>query len=183
MRLIFLLEEPSARSFLEEWMPRQFPAIEFLCVEHQGKADLEKSLPRKLRGWRNPGDRFLILRDNDNGDCGKIKEHLLQICIQAGKPAAVIRLACQELESWYLGDLASVERAYEKPGIAGLQNRVKYRNPDHLGNPSEEMFNLISEFGKIDGARRLGKEMTLDSSKSHSFGVFVSGIQRLIEQS
>ena len=41
----------------------------FQCVPHDGKDDLERSIPRKLRGWREPGVRFVIVRDNDRGDC------------------------------------------------------------------------------------------------------------------
>ena len=28
--------------------------LSFLCVAHEGKQDLEKSIPRKLRAWREP---------------------------------------------------------------------------------------------------------------------------------
>lgn len=183
MRLIFLLEEPSACLFLEEWMPRQFPNVDFLCIPHQGKTDLEKSLPKKLRSWHIAGDRFLVLRDKDSANCVEIKRKLVEICEEAGKPETVVRIACQELEAWYIGDLESVERAYAKDGIAEMKSRAKYRNPDTLANPSEEMHKLIPEFVKLDGARRLGRELTLDSSSSRSFRVFVEGVKRLVSRS
>jgi hypothetical protein len=50
-RLVFLLEEPSMKLFLEALLPRLFPRLDFLCLQHEGKSDLEQSIPRKLRTW------------------------------------------------------------------------------------------------------------------------------------
>ena len=44
-------------------LPRLFPNIPFLCVPHEGKQDLAKSIPRKLRSWNEPGVKFAIVRD------------------------------------------------------------------------------------------------------------------------
>ena len=46
-RLVFLLEEPSMKAFLEEFLPRLMPGFDFLCLSHEGKQDLEKSIDRK----------------------------------------------------------------------------------------------------------------------------------------
>ena len=53
-RIVFLLEEFSMEGFLEVLLPRFFPDLSFQCVPHEGKQDLEKSIPRKLRAWRDP---------------------------------------------------------------------------------------------------------------------------------
>ena len=42
---------------LDGLLPRLYPGLSFLCVPHQGKQDLERSLSRKLRAWREPGVR------------------------------------------------------------------------------------------------------------------------------
>lgn len=51
-RVIFLLEEPSMKAFLLEFLPRLIPGwqheIDFLLIPHQGKSDLDKSIPKKL---------------------------------------------------------------------------------------------------------------------------------------
>ncbi len=54
-RLVFLLEEDSMRILLEGLLPKLFPELLFQCVPHDGKQDLEKSIPRKLKAWREPG--------------------------------------------------------------------------------------------------------------------------------
>ncbi len=56
-RVVFLLEEYSMKTLLDELLPRLFPELMFQCVAHDGKGDLEKSVPRKLRGWQEPGVR------------------------------------------------------------------------------------------------------------------------------
>ena len=58
-RIVFLLEEYSMKVLLEGLLPRLFPELPFLCIPHQGKQDLEKSIPRKLRAWREPGGEVL----------------------------------------------------------------------------------------------------------------------------
>ena len=58
-RVVFLLEEYSMKILLEALIPRLVPSLPFLCVPHEGKQDLEKSIPRKLRAWREPGVRFV----------------------------------------------------------------------------------------------------------------------------
>ena len=77
-RLIFLLEEPSMKELLDGLLPRIFPGLNFQCVPHEGKSDLDKSIPRKLKAWLEPGVRFVVVRDNDNADCSDIKAWVIQ---------------------------------------------------------------------------------------------------------
>lgn len=72
-RIVLLLEEHSMKVLLEGLLPRLVPGLQFLCVAHEGKQDLEKSIPKKLRAWREPGVQFVVLRDNDQGDCRELK--------------------------------------------------------------------------------------------------------------
>ena len=102
-RIVFLLEEYSMKVLLEGLLPRLFPGLPFLCVPHEGKQDLEKSIPRKLRAWREPGVRFCVIRDNDGADCRKLKQSLVALCNEGGHGDALVRIACQELEAWYFG--------------------------------------------------------------------------------
>ena len=47
-RIVFLLEERAMQVLLDGLLPRLFPDLPFLCVPHEGKRDLELSIPRKL---------------------------------------------------------------------------------------------------------------------------------------
>lgn len=175
-----MVEELSMKMVLDNLLPKILPAgVGFLVVPHDGKSDLVKSLPRKLRGWNEPGVAFVVMRDNDNGDCLAIKLKLLDICNKCGRPDSLVRIVCQELESWYLGDLKAVGEGFGKPKLAKLQVKSMYREPDRMGNPSQEMKKLVSSYQKVGGARTIAPKLDLDSNKSKSFNVFVSGVKSL----
>ena len=46
-RIVFLLEERSIAALLDGLLPRFFPGLRLLCVPHEEKHDLEKSIPRE----------------------------------------------------------------------------------------------------------------------------------------
>ncbi len=95
-RLIFLLEEPSMEALLQGILPRFFPELRFLCIPHEGKDDLDNSIRRTLRDWRTPGDRFVVVRDNDGADCIALKGTLQQLCRDGRREDTLIR-NCSDL--------------------------------------------------------------------------------------
>ena len=181
-RLVFLLEEPSMKHLLQALLPRLVPGLDFLCIPHEGKNDLERSIPRKLMACNEPGTRFVIVRDNDNGDCRRIKDRLRALCVQSGHPEALIRLPCQELEAWYLGDLNALADAYANPRLTRFTGKAKYRNPDAIPKPAAEIEKLIPEFQKQTAARRMGARLSGDGNSSRSFQVFLAGVRRLANE-
>lgn len=178
-KVVFLLEEPSLKHLLDGLLPRLCPGLNFLCVAHEGKQDLEKSIPRKLRAWREPGVRFLIARDNDGGNCIALKSRLADLCAQAGRGDSVVRIACQEIEAWYLGDFDALADAYGDENLRGIGNRAKFRNPDEIKEPSAALRRLVPEFQKVAGARRMAAHLTREGNRSSSFHALLRGIDRL----
>jgi len=180
--LVFLLEEPSARAMLEGILPRLLPdevIPKFLVFE--GKQDLDKRLGLRVRGWRAPDTFFVVIRDKDSGNCRTIKEGLCNKLASAGRPDSLVRIACHELESFYLGDLAAVEAGLNCQGVSRLQEQSKYRRPDLLPNPAEEMAR-ISDYQKVAGSRAIAAHLKLDgSNRSHSFNVLVEGLRRFVD--
>ena len=139
MKLVFLLEEPSVKEMLNSLLPRLLPeSVEFICISYEGKSDLEKRLKNKLRGWKEPGVKFVIMRDQDNGDCIQIKNTIVNICHESNRKDALVRIACRELESWYIGDLTAVHQALNIKGIVDYEKKEKYRIPDAIEKPSKE---------------------------------------------
>ncbi len=179
---VFFLEEPSAKEMLKGVLHRILPdGILIRYVIFQGKQDLEKNLRIKLRAWKLPNCSFIVMRDQDSGNCKEIKEKLANICEKAGKKGVLIRIACHELESFYLGDLAAVEKGLDLKGLEGKQKQRKFRDPDLLGNPSEEMFKLTNNiYDKISGSRAISPHLALESNSSKSFNTLISGIRNLI---
>jgi hypothetical protein len=65
-----------------------------------------------MRGYVNPEARFVVFRDQDSApDCKAVKARLAEHCQQAGRAAkSLVRIACKELETFYLADLNDVEQ-------------------------------------------------------------------------
>ncbi|WP_305041140.1 DUF4276 family protein [Geoalkalibacter sp.] len=178
--IVFFLEEPSAQDALEGLLPRILPeeiAVEYLVFE--GKQDLEKRMVRRMRAWLRPDCVFVVLRDQDSGDCKEIKQGLIARCREAGRPDALVRIACRELESWFIGDWEAVSVAFGNAKLKGLSQKATYRQPDFLGSPAAELRKYIPAYQKRDGARRIGRQLDLERNASCSFRVFVEGLRRL----
>ncbi len=182
--LVFFLEERSAEEMLKGPLPQILDEqVQRKYIIFHGKQDLEKNLLRKLRGWRTPNTVFVVIRDNDSGDCRTIKRKLLDICSQAGKEDVLVRIACQELESFYRGDLEAVEKGFGISGLAKKQKKQKFHKPDRLGSPSRELERLTKKkYQKVSGSRAIGPHLKLEGNKSHSFNVLLAGIRRMLEE-
>jgi hypothetical protein len=178
--IVFFLEESSAEALLESLLPRLLPTnVRFRCVVFEGKQDLERQLVRRLRSYRAPHARFVVLRDQDSADCHVIKSGLKQKCVEANRPDTVVRIACRELESWYLADLAAVEKGLGVKNLQSLQAKAKYRLPDEIVCPSKTLMRLAPGYQKTGGSRSIAPHLDLKSSRSRSFGLFLKTIRRL----
>ncbi len=178
--LYFMLEEPSMKELLKIILPRVLPeGIQYHLIKHEGKQDLEKSLPRKLKAI-SPDARFIVVRDQDSADCHEVKQRLCAVCSSSGRADTVVRIACHEMESWLLGDLKAVEKAYNISGLSRKQQQRKYRNPDGLNNAAQELRRLVPAYQKISGARSIGQYMDVNNNCSASFRAFIEGVHKAI---
>ncbi|MEE9382519.1 MAG: DUF4276 family protein [Nannocystaceae bacterium] len=179
MNLVFLLEELSAKDLLQGLLPRLLcPSVTLHFLVFEGKQDLERQLVRKLRGWGRPSSAFVVLRDQDAGDCVDVKKGLLAKVDESGRDNTIVRIACRDLEAWIVGDWASVARAFKRPQLAELSNKKAFRNPDFVVRPVEALRKQLPEYQKRDGARQLGRLLNPQTNKSRSFQVFCAGVRR-----
>jgi hypothetical protein len=126
MILEVLVEERSAKVALEQLIPRIVPAArlgETLFIHaFSGKPDLLKKLPQRLRGYTTFGDaRIVVLVDRDREDCGRLKQQILRDARAAGVIDRVLaRIAVEELESWFLGDVPALRAVFPRipPSLA-----------------------------------------------------------------
>lgn len=168
--VVFMLEEPSAQDFLMEIAPKLIPqSVHLHYWVFEGKQDLEKQLGRKMRRWLRPNTRFVVMRDQDSADCVAVKSRLRLLCVKAGRQDAIVRIACRELESFFIGDWHAVAEAYAQPRLALLSRQAKYRNPDVFGSPSRELSRLLPGYQKRDGARRISQALDPSRNRSTSF--------------
>ncbi len=155
MEIDFFVEEPSAEEALKWLLPTMLREdIVFRILSHQGKADLLKKLPARLRGMKWKFDRndylIVVLIDEDRQDCRLLKQELESIALDArlstksspdpdGSFQVLNRIAVEELEAWFFGDLDALRTAY--PSIPQtLMQRAGFRDPDAIGGGTCDPF-------------------------------------------
>jgi Domain of unknown function (DUF4276) len=201
IHLEFLVEEPSAEAALGNLVPRLLgPDLSFEVRPFQGKSDLLRSLPARLRGYRHwiPEDwGIVVLIDSDGQDCRAQKKDLEDMASQAGFLTRVAagghrfqvlnRLAIEELEAFFFGDVEALCDAY--PGVPrSLGNRAGYRDPDAItGGTWEALERVLQRAGhhrgglaKIKAAREISACMEPDRNRSGSFRAFRQGLLDLV---
>ena len=157
MHLEFLVAEPSAEAALQSLVPKIVgPAISFAIHPYQGKPDLLGKLPgvlRAYRAWLPLDAAIVVLLDNDRDDCRALKARLEEMAARAGfvtRSAApmgsrfrvVNRLAVEELEAWFFGDVEAMHAAYPRlPSTLGHQSR--YRRPDAIAGGTWEALERV----------------------------------------
>lgn len=141
---------------------------------------LERHMVRRIRAWLAPDTRFVVLRDQDAGDCRAVRRALVERAAEAQRPDTLVRVACRDLESWILGDLRALAEAFDLPGLEKLAAKAKYRDPDSLHHGVEEIRALVGAYQKRDGARRVGRLLVPERNQSRSFRAFCQGLARLV---
>ncbi|GAA3929590.1 hypothetical protein GCM10022406_13780 [Hymenobacter algoricola] len=168
---------------LETLLPRLLDSsIKPRLIPFEGKQDLEKRMVAKLRGYVNPEARFIIMRDQDSApDCRVVKARLTTKCAEAGRASvSLVRIACRALETFYLADLAAVERALGLRGLHSQQANAKFRAPDYLESPDHELSKITNQaYQKVRDSRLLGTCLAIANTRSESFRNLVGAIRRL----
>jgi hypothetical protein len=204
LHIEFLVEEPSAEKVLSYLVPRMIsPDMTMAIHPHQGKQHLLRTLPGRLRSyasWLPPDWRIVVLIDADNQDCRKLKQQLesaagmngliTKSAVSTGTPFHVInRLAIEELEAWFFGDIQAVHTAYPRLP-SSLSKRARYRNPDNIiGGTWEALERELKRSGyfptglpKIAVAGDIAPYMDPARNTSHSFQLFRQGLLDLVNQ-
>ncbi|MCX7927304.1 MAG: DUF4276 family protein [Candidatus Omnitrophica bacterium] len=202
LHLEILVEELSAEAALKNLLPKILgDNVSFKIIPHQGKKDLLKKLPQKLKAyskWIDNQIKLVVLIDLDKEDCKKLKSELNRIAKNSGlKIKTTIgeltsnfqilnRIAIEELESWFLGDKNALIKTYPKlkPKIF---NKSKFRNPDAIKDPWEELERILQKNGyysqgleKIQNARLISSNMDINNNASKSFNCFQQSLKLLI---
>lgn len=192
--LEFMLEEPSMAEVLRQVLPGILPAqwrLNENCFirVHEGKQDLQRSLPIKIRAARHKHAHttFVVVQDQDSNDCRELKKKLLDICESAQEGAenisVLVRIVCHELEAWYLGDMPALQSAFPSFPVQSLGRKTHLRNPDSYVNPKNELKKRVGDYPQIATARLIASHMSVEENRSHSFRSFVSGVRRIASES
>ncbi|MDI9348736.1 MAG: DUF4276 family protein [Candidatus Symbiobacter sp.] len=169
------------KEFLNSFIESNFPCLKFKVFAYQGKQELEKNIVSKLRVLTHSykdNVKFVILRDADGPNCIQIKKNLANLANEAGRSDAIIRIVCQALESWYFGDLKTVDLIH---GTKHYNNRkkAKFRDPDEITHTREEFTKICPDYSQVLHAEKYGKQIKIEDNTSKSFKVFVSTLEQL----
>lgn len=201
-RLEFLVEEPSMEALLRELLPQWLGPIDFEVYPFQGKQDLLKNLPKRLRAYSKflpDTTRLIVLIDRDDSDCKVLKQTLEAAAAQAGLISRssrieetyqlANRIVIKEIESWYFGDWQAVKTAYPKvdPNLTG---KAGFREPDAIAGGTWEAFERVAQqagyfkggLRKVEAARQIGSQMSPERNSSRSFQAFRTVIDELIAE-
>ncbi len=186
IRVEILVEESSMKHFLDNILPSLLPQGIILnqnCFirPHEGKQHLQKEIPKKVRAFKHSTVpvKVIVIHDQDSSDCILLKAELKQLLDRAGPIPSLIRIACRELEAWYLGDMDAIQRVYPRFNPVQYRNWAKFRDPDHL-TASEELRKLIPEFQKGFASREIPKHMNILGNRSRSFNHLITGLQTFL---
>lgn len=190
-RLEILVEEPSIAEVLYILLPKIFPRGWSLGVNcfiriHEGKQDLQRSIPRKIRVASKMDTKtgFIILQDQDSDDCRKLKSKLVELCessMQGNNTVPYkVRIVCHELESWYLGDMDAIEKSFPRFHATNFRGRKKFRQPDECVNPKDELKRIVGDYSQIQAARTIAQNLDIMNNRSQSFHSFISSVLALI---
>ncbi|MDN4165336.1 DUF4276 family protein [Cytophagales bacterium LB-30] len=187
--LEILTEEPSMENFLKVILPKILPNGYVLGVNcfirpHEGKSNLRKSIPIKLKAlaYYKQKVKVLIIHDQDSNDCLKLKMDLINLCGKDCPLPILIRIACKELENWYLGDLNALESVYPETKATKYSGSSKFRNPDKVFG-SFEIEKMSKNFSKSYASREIPKYMDLSNNKSQSFNHLIKGLKSFLATS
>lgn len=198
MYLECLVEELSAAVALRNLLPRMIN-VPFHIRSFRGKQDMLDNLPRLLRGYAKtyaPNEiQILVIVDADNDDCHILKARLDHMANAAGLStnAAPVheaihvlnRLAIEELEAWFFGDMEAIRVAYPRVP-ANLAQKRPYRHPDAIRGAWETLERVLQRAGyyrgglaKIQVARDISQHMQPACNRSPSFQALCRGIENL----
>ena len=199
--LELLGEEPSMEAFLHAFLARLLPVeCTFMVHTFQGKHDLLRKLPERLRGYQRwlPSEwRLVVLVDQDEEDCLKLKARLEDMAKASGLLTrtravrhhwqVVNRIVVQELEAWYFGDWEAVRDAYPRVSPT-VPRQARYRDSDAIRGGTWEAFERIlrrrgyfrTGLRKIEVAQAVAANIEIDRNRSHSFMKFHQAIAEVV---
>lgn len=200
MHIEILVEEQSMEEVLKNLLPRILPnETTYRLISFQGKHNLLRQLRARLRGyasWITNDYRIVVLIDEDRQNCLELKQQMESAAQEVGLSTktnsgggrfqVLNRIAVEELEAWFLGDVEALRQAYPRVP-SSLANISKFHNPDAVaGGTWETLEKTLQRYGyfrggypKIEAARAISVHMDPNRNRSKSFQVFRNGLMAL----
>lgn len=202
MHLEIMVEEPSAEEALSLLIPKIIGTKATFAIHSFGdKQTLLREIGSRLKAYAQwlPTDwRIVVLVDRDDDDCQKLKARLEAIAKDAKLTSKTVatrkdrvrvinRIAVEELEARYFGDIQALRTAYPKVS-PGLIKKAAFRDSDAIkGGTWEALERELQKEGyfatglrKKELARMIAANMDPSRNCSHSFCAFRDAIIQLV---
>jgi hypothetical protein len=193
MHIEFLVEEFSTQEALKALVPNILGSSHSFKIHNfQNKDRLLKRLPERMKAYAKMEQedlRIVILIDRDDDDCQVLKQQLCNassVVISQKGNIVLHRIAVEELEAWFFGDVPAIRAEYQRIP-ASLSQKSGFRNPDAIkGGTWEQLDKILKDYGyqtglqKSDFAQRVAPHMNINQNQSRSFQVFRDGLKNII---
>lgn len=181
---VCIVEGRSDKEMLECIIPRLtgISSDNIQCIYLSGKPSLKSKVEAKVTNYPVTNSVFLIVCDQDRDDCKELKQDLLSKIPPDRLHRTKVRIACHELESFYLGDLRAIGNVLNRPRLHTQQDKQRYRTPDERPKPSEDIEELVGKmnYRKVTFSREIAPHLRLDgSNRSKSFTNLTKAIMEL----
>jgi hypothetical protein len=186
MTVHVLVEGTSDRVLLEKLVLRLSLSERVRVHPHQGKGDLPEDLtaqpkssrrglldqlPAKLRAFArsrdSERDAVIVVIDADDDDQRALRKRIEEAAKQVSPDLRVfVRLAVEETEAFYLGDLRGLKRAYPQADM----HKARRYEPDSICGTSELFGEVVGDPGlnKVSWAGAMGPVLTTKERSSRS---------------
>lgn len=211
MHLEFLVEDKSGSRLLAHLIPRvigsngrphtyrihSYRGIGTIPGNLRPKTDAYKgilldNLSKILMGYaKTPGiDAIVVVLDSDRKDCRVFLDLLTDLAAKSGAPNTLFRMAIEEMEAWYLGDVEAIKTAYRNAKVNVAKSYVQ----DSVCGTWELLADMLHPGGrraieksgwplpgqlKVEWADAIGPHLDPSRNSSPSFAKFVAGLQRV----
>ncbi|MDM8560670.1 DUF4276 family protein [Candidatus Parabeggiatoa sp. HSG14] len=186
--IVFLVEDYSMRKFLEGVLPRLgFEEHLFEIKHHRGKEDLISHLDNTIPTLSKRAQQIIVIIDRDKQDCialkNKIKEKMVRCSCEYK-----VRIACYELEAWFLGDMEAIAKCSPRFKANSFQGKKKYRDVDNIEKPSSVIEQIVPDWknrhvSKPKFAEEIAYVVSLEkqnvekANRSHSFHILLETLR------
>jgi len=168
----------------------------FRVHPHKGKGALPRTsmgvpdftllgqLPATLRAYAQKGQDhcIVVLVDADRDDCKILKKKMVSMLktLNPRPPKVLLRIAVEEIESWFIADSGAVSAAYPSANTTHISTIP----PDSVIGAWEELARALglvpsncSGADKEEWAKRISPKLDLKNPKSPSLAAFIRGIE------
>ena len=163
-------------------------------IKASEEEDLICNLGKVIPSLSKKAQRIIVIIDKDRQNCVELKNKLQRKMVNCACKYK-IRIACYELEAWFLGDMNAIYKCSPRFKADFFRGKKKYLDIDNLSDPkpSTEIETIVPDWkknytSKPKFAKTIAPFMSLErrdselANRSHSFHVFLDTLIDILNE-